>query len=259
MLFSAKELKDFHPAAQDGEIGRVRDLLFDDQRWGIRHLVVATGGWLSGRDVLISPHAVEGLDRARRRIGVALRRAQIEDAPGLETHQPISRQHERRYYDYYGFPYYWAGAGLWGEAAAPMAGVGLAAPLPAPEIVSDPAARTTAAAEAEPQTDGHLRSCAEVTGYDIAARDGHIGHVDDFLFDDRSWEIRYAIVDTRNWLPGRLVLISPQWIDGIDWATREARVRLTREAVETGPPYDRERPLEVDDESRLANHDAGYI
>jgi hypothetical protein len=98
-----------------------------------------------------------------------------------------------------------------------------------------------------------------VTGYDIAARDGDIGHLDDFLFDDRSWQIRYAVVDTRNWLPGRLVLVSPDWIEGIDWGARRARVRLTREAVESSPPYDRERQLEVEDESRLANHYAGYI
>jgi hypothetical protein len=256
MLCSTKELNDYHPAASDGEIGRVRDVLFDDRRWGIRHLVVDTGGWLSGREVLVSPHAIERVDRARRRIHVALTRQQIQDAPGIETDQPVSRRHEMSYYDYYGFPYDWAGPGLWGAASYPMAGAGLAALPPERGLPHEAVERAQAEREAG---DEHLRSGREVTGYDIAARDGDIGHLDDFLFDDRSWQIRYAVVDTRNWLPGRLVLVSPDWIEGIDWGARRARVRLTREAVESSPPYDRERQLEVEDESRLANHYAGYI
>ena len=107
--------------------------------------------------------------------------------------------------------------------------------------------------------DSHLRNSNEVTGYDIAARDGHIGHVDDFLFDDRSWQIRYAVVDTRNWLPGRLVLISPQWIESIDWAEHAAHVRLTHEAIKSSPPYDREKQIGIEDERRMASHYAGYL
>lgn len=256
MLCSINELNDYHPAARDGEIGRVRDVLFDDQRWAIRHLVVDTGGWLSGRDVLVSPHAIEGLDRSRRHVRVALTRQQIQDAPGIETDQPVSRQREMSYYDYYGFPYDWAGPGLWGAAAYPMAGVGLAALPPRRALPQEVAERVQAEREA---ADVHLRSGREVTGYRIAARDGDIGHIDDFLFDDRSWQIRYAVVDTRNWLPGRLVLVSPEWIERVDWGDRHARVRLTRAAIESSPPYDRERQLETEDESRLASHYAGYI
>ncbi len=256
MLCSTKELDGFHPAARDGEIGRVRDVLFDDQRWGIRHLVIDTGGWLSGRDVLISPHAIEGIDRDQERIRVALDRSQIENAPGVETDKPVSRQHEVPYYDYYGLPYYWGGAGLWGAAAYPMAGAALGAAPPREQG----SAQTSAQADAERAAgDSHLRSAAEVSGYDIAASDGTVGHVEGFLFDERSWQIRYVVVDTRNWLPGRRVLIPPEWIESVDWAARQARVRLTREAVKSSPPYDRERQFEAEDESRLARHYAGYI
>jgi hypothetical protein len=77
-----------------------------------------------------------------------------------------------------------------------------------------------------------------VTGYGIEASDGDIGHIDDFLFDDRSWQIRYAVVDTRNWLPGRLVLVSPQWITSVDWNRRHVHVKVTRDAVKASPPYE---------------------
>ena len=60
--------------------------------------------------------------------------------------------------------------------------------------------------------DTHLRSTHEVSGYHVKATGGEIGHVEDFLFDDETWEIRYVIVDTRNWWPAKKVLLRPQWI-----------------------------------------------
>ena len=91
-------------------------------------------------------------------------------------------------------------------------------------------------------------------GYDIEATDGGMGHIDDFLFDERSWAIRYAVVDTRNWLPGRLVLVAPQSIESVDWSRRRAGVKVTREAVKSSPPYDRSAQLSVEDEQRLQRH-----
>ncbi len=49
MLRSMKDLHGFAIHASDGDIGRVADCLFDDDRWAVRYLVVDTGGWLSGR------------------------------------------------------------------------------------------------------------------------------------------------------------------------------------------------------------------
>jgi hypothetical protein len=45
--------------------------------------------------------------------------------------------------------------------------------------------------------DPHLRSCKELIGYGIEARDGSIGEVRDFVLDERSWTIRDVVVDTR--------------------------------------------------------------
>jgi hypothetical protein len=102
--------------------------------------------------------------------------------------------------------------------------------------------------------DPHLRSSADVLGCRIEAGDGGIGHIDDFLFDERSWAIRFVVVDTRNWLPGRLVLIAPAWIERIDWDERRAHVRMTREAVKSSPPYERGAALGPEDEERLRKH-----
>lgn len=251
MLFGMKELVGFELAARDGETGHVRGAYFDDEHWVVRHLVVETGSWLSGRDVLISPHSIENIDRARRRIQANLSRQQIEDAPDIDTDRPVSRQQEISYYDYYNYPYYWGGVGLWGMAAYPMAGAGLAV-TPGNGGLPKEAAEMAAAQKAA--GDPHLRSSSEVIGYHIEAIDGDIGHIDDFLFEERSWAIRYAVVDTRNWLPGRLVLIAPRMIENVVWSKGEVHVNLTREAVKSSPPYERSRQLSEEEDDRVQRH-----
>jgi hypothetical protein len=83
----------------------------------------------------------------------------------------------------------------------------------------------------------HLRSAAHVTGYHIEATDADIGHVEDFIIDDETWEIRYMVVDTRNWLPGKKVLVAPRWIDRVSWDDSKAYVSLSREAIKNAPEY----------------------
>ena len=67
------------------------------------------------------------------------------------------------------------------------------------------------------------------------ATDGTLGHVADFLIDDSTWDVRYLMVDTRNWLPGRKVLVPPSAIEDIDWENRQVRVRLNREELKRSP------------------------
>ena len=133
-------------------------------------------------------------------INVMLTRKQVDVSPSIDTDKPVSSQHEASYYDYYGFPYYWNGPYLWGPMYYPQL------PDADQEIVEE------RRAEQEEAGDLHLRSATKVTGYHIDATDGEIGHVEDFIIDDETWEIRYMVVDARNWLPGKKVLIAPRWI-----------------------------------------------
>jgi hypothetical protein len=106
----------------------------------------------------------------------------------------------------------------------------------------------------EEQGDSHLRSTREVTGYAIHALDDDIGHVEDFIVDDETWAIRYLVVDTRNWWPGKRVLISPRWISATSWEERAVHVDLRKDQVRAGPEYDPERVLNREDEERLHRH-----
>jgi uncharacterized protein YrrD len=241
MLTSIDHLKGSRIVATDGEIGHVDQAYFDDRAWVIRFLVVNTGSWLSGREVLISPYAVQQPLGTGKLIDVHLTRAQVEGSPGLDTHLPVSRRHELENLRYYAYPEYWEGDGLWGMGALPLMPL---MPLP------DRADQAPVPAE-----DVHLRSSASVTGYDIQASDGSIGHVQDFIFDDASWAVRYLVVDTRNWWPGgRKVLLATHWIDRIDWAESTAFVKLTREQVRDSPLYEEDLTIQRAYEQHL--HDA---
>ena len=55
MLNKAKTLKGYKLHSLDGEIGKVKELYFDDRHWTIRYLVAETGNWLTGRQVLDLP------------------------------------------------------------------------------------------------------------------------------------------------------------------------------------------------------------
>jgi hypothetical protein len=80
-----------------------------------------------------------------------------------------------------------------------------------------------------------LRSSAQVIGWGIEATDGEVGSVADFVIDDETWEITDVLVDTRRWLPGKLLLISPQVIERIDWPEKKVRLRLAREDILSAP------------------------
>jgi hypothetical protein len=104
------------------------------------------------------------------------------------------------------------------------------------------------------EDDSNVRSCKAVTGYGVEALDGAIGHVDDFIIEDEGWGIRYMAVATRDWLPGRKVLVAPQWIYGVSWAEMKVHVDLSREAVKNSPEYDSTAPVNREYETRLYDY-----
>ena len=245
MLRSMNALTGFTIGATDGDIGQIEAFYFDDLSFTVRHLVVDTGGWLGGRKVLISPRALGRIDWDGSRVNASLTKAQVENSPSIDTDQPVSRQKEIEYHRYYGYPTYWAGPYLWGGYPLPVMG---------PDAVMDLEAERRWDWTTKERGDPHLRSSAVVIGYYIAATDGEIGHVEDFLVDEASWAIRYMIADTSNWWLGKQVLVSTEWIDAVDWNDSRLHVDLTREQIKSSPEYDASRPVEREYETRLHDY-----
>jgi len=238
MLNKAKTLKGYKLDSIDGEIGKVKEFYFDDLHWTIRYLIADTGGWLSGRQVLISPYALLSANNAKQNIAVNLTKMQIEDSPSLNSDKPVSRQFEQAYYGYYGWPMYWNGPNMWGIY---------------PYIIRD-REKWKQPIQVEEVWDPNLRSTHEVTGYNIQAEDGEIGHIEDFIIDDETWAIRYLIIDTQNWWPGKKVLVSPKWTDRVDWSLSKVFVNLSREEIKQSPEYTEMSLLTRDYESALHRH-----
>jgi hypothetical protein len=230
--------------ATDGEIGTMDQFYFDDETWAIRCLTVQTGKWLSERQVLISPLSVVHSDWQTNRIDVALTKEQVKNSPDIDTHQPVSRQHEAAFFGYYGYPYYWEGTNLWGPAFYPA---DLA-------VAATAAKQVTAESIRKESPDSHLRSNKAVTGYHIEATDGQIGHLDGFVADDEAWAIRYIEVATQNWWPGKKVLVSPSWIERVSWEESKVYVGLSLEAIRSGPEYVDSMPIAREYENRLFSH-----
>lgn len=246
MLKTITHLKGFSVQATDGEIGTVQQLYFDDLSWAVRYLTVATGRWLEGRQVLISPFSVTHVNWQTRRVHVSLTREQVEKSPDIDTQQPVSRQHESAYLSAFGYPNYWAGPFMWGSADYPLAVAALVKASP-----DDIVAATPGKVESK---DSHLRSTGAVGHYDIQAIDGEIGHVCGFVLDDETWAIRYLEIATRNWWPGKKVLVSPAWIQRVSWISSKVYVALSRKAIESGPEYVDSVPITRDYENRLHSH-----
>jgi hypothetical protein len=220
MLDSVKDLYGCRIQAIDGVIGKVEEFYFDDQDWAIRYLVVDTGDWLPGRRVLISPTTVGHPNWSASLLPVGLTTDQVENSPILGRDEPVSRQRRTQLHRYYGWPVDWDGEG-------------------------------------EEEGDPHLRSTKEVAGYYIQAKDDEVGHAEDFIVDDETWVIRWIVVDTRNWLPGRKVMVSPEWIQAVDWVERKVQVDLLRETIKNSPEYDQTAPLSRAYEEMLYDYYVG--
>ncbi len=217
-------------------MGRVDDFYFDDNQWTLRYLVADTGRWLSDQLVLVSPHALVAAIKEKQHIAVDLTQKQIEGSPPITTDQPISRQYEKEFHQYYGWGAFWGAPMGWGAYPPPR-------PL-----------GTRGEAEKEGEGDPHLRSAMHLSAYSIQAIDDEIGHVEDFIIEDVTWVIRYFIVDTRNWWPGKKVLVSLQWFDRANWEELKMYVNLTREEIKQAPEYTNDSILNREYESRLYDH-----
>ena len=245
MLFAITGLQRCPVDGIDGRVGTVKDFLFDDQSWKIRWMVVDTGYWLSGRQILIQPSAIIPLDLAPSAerglpmmswgetlaISIRLTKAQIEASPKAREDEPVTKQMEAQLYDYYGWDPLW-GTTYFGPNAIVTSPAG-------PPIFADAAARQAAGMQARSRDgDPHLRSVVAVNGYHVHATDGDIGHVENFLADDANWDIRYLVIATRDWWPGKHVQLAPYAVKEIDWSEDRINVNVTRDQLKSSPSWD---------------------
>jgi hypothetical protein len=231
MLIAASAVKGYSVKAQDGALGTIKDLLFDDRTWQIKWLVVQAGSWLVDRKVLLHPSSVEGFDNSSLTLHVLLTKQQVQDSPLMSTDEPVSRQHETDTLSYYGWDPFW-GCDMYGTMlAGGMAG-------PPRYFGTEERYNDLGLDYARDGADPHLRSINEVTRYHVQATDGDIGHVANLLIDNVQWGVRYLIVDTSSWWMGKQVLMSPHSIDSIVWSDHTVYLDVSQAKVKASPEWD---------------------
>lgn len=189
-MITYKRLTDFGIQATDGDIGRCKDVLFDDQSYFLRYFVADTNKWLPlGRKVVLSPISLIEISKQDETLVVAMSKQELKESPSIDEHKPLSREYEETLFKYFGYGYYWVGPGAWGDFSHPT------------QLVNQESFEEDVA-NMEHKPVNHLRSCEEVHGYDVATEDEDTGHITDFVIDSDNWALKLLVVDTRNWLPG---------------------------------------------------------
>ncbi len=238
MKYSLKDLKGYSLQATDGEKGKIKNFLFDDETWTIRYVEAELGSFLKEKRVLI-PKEQLGQPQENKHFTVKLTIKSIENAPDLGYDLPVSRKHEQELFDYYGLVPYWpANIGMFpGRESMYYPGQIIAPPKKVGKVE---------------ENDTHLRSFHEVKGYFIKAADDSFGHVEDLIIDDSDWQILYAIIDTKNLVPwSKQVMLPIELIDEISFFDKEAKINLTKEAIKDAPEYNPEDSISAEYEKVL--------
>lgn len=209
MLHDLKTLFGSSVTATDGEIGTIRNFLFDDQSWKVRYLVVDLGSWLKQREVILAVAAVEHIDWTLKNFHVKLTRKQVRKSPGVDESRPVSRQQQMAMRDYFGCFACWLDR-EWGTGSVPT---GRKYPL-----------RT--------REDQHLRSVWDLTGYAVWSSDRKMGLLDDFIVDEVSRQISYLIVKNGDWLQSHTALVPTRWVKSISWPNRRIDFELPGSGIE---------------------------
>lgn len=242
MLIGLQDLMTYDLQGPDGkDVGTLVDLYFDDHYWVVRYLVVDTGHWLPGRKVLLSPDSVGRPDIEKRVLPVTVDHETIEQSPAIDTKLPVSRKREHEVVDYFGWVPYW-----------------LPISTPAPGAQMTPVGDEVPSAIEDEQAeapDKHLRSYQEVLGYHLhTSDDEEFGHVENLIMQSDGWVVRYLVIDTGNWLPGKRVLISPTWVAEVSWEESWVRTTLVAEQVKESPEFEGIEPPDRQYEQDLFNY-----
>jgi sporulation protein YlmC with PRC-barrel domain len=222
MKRSLGELSGYTIQTTDGKKGKVKDFLFDEKQWVIRFLEADFGNLFSEERVLIPKVFLKQPSWDNKSFPVELLESEIERCPKISDHLPVSRKYEEELYKHYRLDPYWSGAYM-----------GAAGDYYPPRPVKVPSRSVS-----EDELDTILRSFKEVEGYHIHALNGTIGHVEDILIDDVDWQILYAVIDTKNWLPwSKQVLIAIDWMENISYEKREVMINLLTDTIKSAPEY----------------------
>ncbi len=203
MLRRFTEFKSLHLHCPLRQIGKVSDLLVEEDSWAVRYLVISVDNTFPKRRVLISPAAIAGFDFDRNILATMLTSRQVIESPAVDLNQPICRQYEESLVDYYGWPVYWLGRFVQGS----------------PDAIQR-MADDTATMFVDDEKPSNLRSVRKLCGYQINSCDGIVGFLKDLVINTETWKVIYVIADESSWLIKESSTVPCEWIENVDWGKK---------------------------------------
>lgn len=227
---SLTDLSNFEIVTAGGIKAKIKDFLFDENSWTIRHIEVDFGNIFTGKRVLVPNALFKTSQLVDKEFYLNISNNELENCPKPEDNLPISQKYEEELFKYYQLDYYWTFSG-----AIPRN-------VPEPEIDEHSLGTT-------------LRSFKEVKGYAIHTLDGNFGKLNDLIADDNSWEINYVIIDTSKWFPlSKKVALDIMNIQNISYKNKEAKVLINEQVLQHAPEYDPDKPFDLDYENTLSQY-----
>ncbi len=165
MLHDLKDLMGVSVIATDGEIGTVRNFLFDDSSWKVFYAVIDVGNWFKRQEVVLPIAAVAQPDWTTRTFQARLTKEQVRDCPAVDTEEPVSRQQEIAMEEYWGKLACWVSGNIGGGALIP----------------------THRKYPVRTRKNPNLRSAVGLVDYQVWATNGEIGLLEGFIVDESSW------------------------------------------------------------------------
>lgn len=252
MRTTIKALHDFTVRASDAELGRVKDVCFDDVSWQARFLVIDVQHWLPGRKVLLSPCAISLFDPTHRLLCFNVSRKQIEESPHIDEHAPLSRPQEAAINSFFGWNQYWMRA-YTASRRIPTANYGSVV-----EKDALPEPLRTAIANRE-MLASNLTCFRNLQGYDViprAMRDRprRLGSLSDLVVNYVEWTVPYFIVDTGHILSGKKIVVPTAVVLDIESDLREIKTFVRPEVAQEIPAFDGVERLDENNERAMLGH-----
>lgn len=238
MFMKATTIEKFSLKAQDGEMGKAKDLYFNEQTYTVRYLTVESKKWFPDQIIYLSPSAIDHIDFEKNVIKVNNTKDELREVAGVKHESEMNHQREQELTTSMNWNQYWVGDEVWGRHATPLNSTSDVKPS---SVVTD-------------RTD-HLRSVNHMKGVfnhaNVIAEDGDMGYVADVIIEKETWRIRYFVINCGKWSTHQLTLISPDWITSANWTKDEFYVDMTLEGIEKGPLYQKRKPITRDFEERM--------
>jgi len=216
-MISTNELTSYKLQAEDGRAGSIKDVLFDDGRWTVRHFVVESGGLLSKHKVILDPMEAMEPDSDEKVLPVRLTKDEIKRHPIPESDPPLSHSTKRAGPD-----------AMRSAGAGSMIGAG---PAEAALSGSGPAYESSYL-----DPDPHLRSVSDVQDYILRTGGGDVGKVTDFVINPENWTVTHAVVELDD--DRRHVLVPTEQISKIGFPEKVLTTEMLPDSLIKAQPFE---------------------